>query len=329
MVSGLNLRFSKPALWAASLLVTAAFVFEPVRAEAGEGKGASDGIKVTVSKQNVLITRNKQALLVYRYRDVPFKPYVSKLFSPSGVNILRDAPSDHLHHHGLMYAVCVNGVDFWEEAKAPGWQKHAGFCGVQATEAEDGGYGTFTERLDWVDPAETEVLLKEERTVKVRAPRGWEATFLTWHSEFKPGPGKKKVTLTGSHYHGLGMRFVASMDTKGEFRSSSGTRGKVYRGTERLGKGKWCAYTAEADGKVVTVAAFADPRNVRSPALWFTMTKPFAYISAVLNLHEKELRIEAGEPLVLRYGLALWDGRAATNRIKQARQKWLKWQQGE
>ena len=34
--------------------------------------------------------------------------------------MVRDAPSDHLHHHGLMFAVQVNEVNFWEERGTPG-----------------------------------------------------------------------------------------------------------------------------------------------------------------------------------------------------------------
>ena len=62
--------------------------------------------------------------VIYRVDGVPFKPYVEKLFTPSGTNILRDAPSDHLHHHGLMFAVRVNGINFWEEKPDSGKQEH-------------------------------------------------------------------------------------------------------------------------------------------------------------------------------------------------------------
>ncbi len=43
------------------------------------------------------------------------KPYVDQLLSPAGVQVLRDSPSDHKHHHGLMYALEVDKVNFWEE----------------------------------------------------------------------------------------------------------------------------------------------------------------------------------------------------------------------
>ena len=61
-------------------------------------------------------------LLVYAFATNQFKPYVRELYTLRGENVLRDAPPDHLHHHGLMYAVCVNGINFWEERGMPGFQ---------------------------------------------------------------------------------------------------------------------------------------------------------------------------------------------------------------
>ncbi len=63
-------------------------------------------------------------LLVYAFATNQFKPYVRELYTLRGENVLRDAPPDHLHHHGLMYAVYVNGINFWEEKGTPGFEKH-------------------------------------------------------------------------------------------------------------------------------------------------------------------------------------------------------------
>ena len=51
----------------------------------------------------------------YRYVQSPYKPYADRLVSPAGTQILRDSPSDHKHHHGLMFALSADGVNFWEE----------------------------------------------------------------------------------------------------------------------------------------------------------------------------------------------------------------------
>jgi hypothetical protein len=133
------------------------------------------------------------------------------------------------------------------------------------------------------------------------------------------------VTLAGSHYFGLGMRFVTSMDVGGRFRNAAGKTGDVVRGDERLVRADSCGYTASANGKPVTVGMFGHPDNVRHPTHWFFMTKPFAYLSATLNLHEEPLKIVSGKPLVLRYGVVLLDGEVERGTIRHLYEKWAAW----
>jgi len=280
------------------------------------------GMRVATDRDVVYIITGERTLMRYRYKDVPYKPYVDQLFSPSGVNILLDAPHDHLHHHALMYAVKADGVNFWEEQQAPGRQVHRTFDDVKVDTRQDVPFAGFSERLDWVNPGSGELLLAEERTIEASYLARPKVTLLTWQSAFKPADGKESVTLTGAHYHGLGLRFIRSMDADGEFRNADGKAGTVFRGDERLVRSRWCAYTAEADGKQVTVAMFDHPKNERHPATWFTMSKPFAYLSATLNLHEQPFEVASGELLTLRYAVAIWDGRVETNEIENAYKGW-------
>jgi hypothetical protein len=68
---------------------------------------------------------------------------------------------------------------------------------------------------------------------------------------------------------------------------------------------------------------FDHPDNARHPATWFTMVRPFAYLSGTLNLHKEPLRIARQKPLVLRYGVGLWDGPVETNSIDRLYQQWV------
>ncbi len=119
------------------------------------------------------------------------------------------------------------------------------------------------------------------------------------------------------------MRFVRSMDKNGVFMNSSGQPGEVVRGDERLVPALWNAYSAEADGKPVTAAMFDDPKNPRHPATWFTMTNPFAYQSATLNLLKEPMTVTKNAPLTVRYGVALFDGRVDKAAIEKVYQRWL------
>jgi hypothetical protein len=284
---------------------------------------AKESMYLTMKANSVLIGQGRRTLLCYRYKDVPFKPYVQQLYSPSGINVLRDAPHDHLHHHALMYAVAVDGVNFWEEQNAPGRQLHKLFSDVGINKKGDVPEAGFVEQIDWINPRSSELLLKEHRTIKVCKLDDVKATLLSWQSSFRVPTGKKTMTLSGSHYFGLGMRFLESMDKGGEFLNVSNQAGDIIRGTELIARADWCAYIAKADGKPVTIAMFGHPENLRHPTHWFTMTAPFAYLAATLNLYKEPFEVTSDKPLALRYAVAVWDGRIGKNKIDQVYRRWV------
>ena len=278
-------------------------------------------VRLEVTKDACVFSSSGGMLAEYCPNPSPFKPYLKRLFTPGGVQILRDSPPDHKHHHALMFAVGVNGVNFWEELAAAGKQSPRDGHRERSRVLLGGAWSGYSQDIDWID-ANGKKILVEKRTVGIVAPHGSKpATVVTWTSELSPADGLASVTLGGNHYYGLGMRFVASMDGhppagRGRFFNSSGRPGEVVRGSERLVPAKWCAYTAKAEGKPVTVALFDHPSNQRHPNEFFTMGQPFAYLSATLNLWKKPLILKAGESLKLKYAVALWDGEATPERIE-------------
>lgn len=274
--------------------------------------------QVTIDANGVWIRAGESPVLRYRYGGVPFKPYVKELYTPGGLNVLLDAPPDHLHHHALMFAVAVDKVNFWEETPTAGRQEHDGFADLLIARRSGWSSAGFPERIRWI-PRVGEGALTEQRTIEACHVPKIAATVVTWRSELMVPKGKQSATLTGSHYFGLGMRFVRPMDG-GEFFNADGKEGTIFRGEEKLVRSNWCAYTAAIDGKPVTVAMLGHPGNPRHPTMWFMMAKPFAYLSGTLNLHEEPLSIETGRPLVLRYAVVAWDGKVDKDRISEAYQ---------
>ena len=281
---------------------------------------AGEPMRAVIDGNSLSVDAGVVEIAEYRYGEVPFKPYVKELFTTGGLNVLLDAPHDHLHHHALMFAVAVDGVNFWEETATAGRQKHLEFASVV-----DGGDGVprvgFVERLDWLDPG-GQKLLVEQRAIGVSrlVPEGM--TMLMWESRLAAPTGKASVTLTGSHYFGLGMRFIRAMDARGTFRNADNKPGTVFRGEERLVRSNWCAYATHVDGKDVTVAMFGHPDNPRHPTTWFTMAKPFAYLSATLGLHETPLEVVEGQPLRLKYAVVLWERAAEAEEIDKLYDQW-------
>lgn len=310
----------------ARLLAVAGLVVATVSAAtpaaAAESPQAAS-LSVAQDNTSVRVAEGGRLLMVYRHREVPRKPYVAELRTPGGMNVLRDAPHDHLHHHGLMFAVGVDGVDFWSENAKCGRQVGQSLAASAAQATGQGATAELSQQIAWLPPEGDEPLMVESRRLRLRVPEGETVTLLTWVSRLEPGPGKSSVTLGGSHYFGLGMRFVESMDSGGRHFNASGKPGEVFRGEERLVRARWCAYTAKADGKPVTVALFDSPDNSRHPATMFTMPRPFAYLSATLNLKKEPLRAEAGKPLELRYGVALWDGEADADAVEATYRAWV------
>ncbi len=280
---------------------------------------AADSVEFTKDNERVTIKDEGHTILVYKYAGVPFKPYVEQFCTPSGVNVLRDAPSDHLHHHGLMFAIRVDDVNFWEERNDPGIQKTTDLAEVKTHEFGGVNWTGFTSHINWSSSKDEKVLLKEQRLIEVAFDQKGKASGITWTSTFSLPEGKASATLTGANYHGLGMRFLPSMDTGGSFLNSDGKTG--VDGTNDA-RAKWCSYSALADGKEVTIVLLDHSANPRHPATWFTMTQGFAYLSATLNLSKEPLELKAPESLTLRYALILADGKIEASKITDLYNKW-------
>lgn len=275
------------------------------------------------SDTEVNVKHGDQLLVCYRYGRVPKKPYVAQLTSPSGAKVLRDAPVDHLHHHGLMFAWTVDGVNFWEESPTGGVQVHRGWKNLRVEGGGRRGRAVLQEELAWNTP-DGESLVEETRTLIVRAPVPGRPRLLTWHAEFTAGrDAPATLTIGGTEYHGLGVRFVKAMDTRGLHFNSAG--GEEVAGTN--GKpAKWSAYTAEvAPARSVTVAVFNHPANPRHPSEFFTMgeTPPFAYLSNTLGVGTEPLRLRRGEKMSVCFGVAVFDGSVDSQGVNACYRAWL------
>ncbi|MGD0091219.1 MAG: DUF6807 family protein [Planctomycetota bacterium] len=284
--------------------------------------GAESQLQINTGAEAITVKDGERLVLEYCFDQVPFKPYARQVLSPNGVNVARDQVADHKHHHGLMFAIGAEGTTFWEEKPKDGKELHKSFSDVK-TVAKDGlAVATFTEQLDWIGP-EAKAVLQEVRRVDAYRGADLAASLLTWRTALAAAEGRPEVKLTGANYYGLGIRFLASMDKIGEFFAAAGqANGEAVRAEERLTGPAWCAYAAEADGKPVTVAMFDHPQNARKVS-WFTMSTPFAYLSATLALHKEPLAVKAGQPLALCYGVAVWDGKVKAEEIEKLYHRWL------
>lgn len=285
----------------------------------------------------------KKRLFTYLLNDgKTFKTYLSELYTPNGRNILRDSPADHVHHHSLMYAVTVDGIDFWAEFEREknGFQI-ATTCSVKMDQFQNNDdirkVVALKIPVSWLGPQRGRKaklgaeMLQEERVIEMflNKEKEEDVRVLTWTSQFSvpDGNDKEELVLSGSHYFGLGLRFDESMDKNGTFLSDLGPGqfGPNIRGDEHVTACKWMLYTAKLHDEPVTVAIFDDPRNLR-PMHAFTMGQEgnsFAYLSATLNLYKEPLTLKKGESLTLKYGVAVWDGTQTSETVQQAYDRWI------
>jgi len=253
-----------------------------------------------------------------------FKPYIRELLSPKGVNPLRDNIPDHIHHHALMYAVAVDGVDFWSETPKCGKQVQRGIS-TAARSVNGHSASAIGAVIDWTKPDGGTIVATETRTIVLYSnPEAAGPTLVSWRTQLAPPAGAESIKLTGSHYFGLGMRLAKSMDNASTFTfADPNAKSLTVRGDERLTPSAWAACTGAVDGNTVTVAMFDHPDNPR-PALWFTMSNPFSYLSATINLWKDPMVVKAGQELDVCYGVAVWDGQATREQIGAACQRWRK-----
>ncbi len=270
-----------------------------------------------------IVSHQGQPLLRYAFSPRQNKPYVAEFSAPGGRNILRDAPADHLHHHGLMYAIKVNGLNFWEEASGSGVQRV-----VDTTTSVASGAATLRQVIHWVAPqdaflADTKpaALLTERRTLVLTVDAAARESALEWKAEFEVGTRTNEVTLTGTTYHGLGMRFLQELDSLANH-SYAGRKPDLSNNRQEVSSAKWASGSFAAPEQPATIALVPHPTNARGDGLFFSMLKAFPYLSATQGLDQEPLIYRRGDKFTLRYLVLLYPEVKSTEALDARARRW-------
>lgn len=296
-------------------VLLALLCFSAAVAQNAPRKITGESLSILRGEKDVIVKQGDQVALRYRYAGVPKKPYVAEMTSPGGVNILLDAPPDHLHHHGLMFAWGVDGVTYWAETDDSGVQVHKAWEDLRVDSGRGPERAVLHERLLWQTP-DGRTALEEQRKLTVLASGKGRPRVLVWQADFTAGKGATAArTIAGSKYYGLGMRFIRAMDADGLHFNAAG--GVKLAGTNGK-RAAWTAYSAPVgpQGKV-TVAMLSDPANPRHPCEWFTMGEKdaFAYLSGTLGVGTEPLKLEPDGKLSVRFVVAVFEGTADKERV--------------
>lgn len=269
-------------------------------------------------------------LFVYAFASNQFKPYVRELRSLEGVQVLRDAPADHLHHHGLMYAVRINGVNFWEETGQPGHQLHRSFLAESiGTNPHGLPEATFTELIHWVPdvaqlPTNTEsaALLIERRTLTLTVDEPRHEVTLRWQAAFAVGPRTNQITIHGSEYNGLGLRLPADWDRVAQHRNSEGTPFPG-NGKPSAMRARWSCVSLPDAHHSPQVSLFARPTHPTSALGIFAMTEPFTYLAATQLLDQTPIRYKTGDTFTLDYLLRVSSTPLGAAELEKNYESWI------
>jgi hypothetical protein len=284
-------------------------------AVAAERAAGGQSLRVAPSAAQVewTVWQGDNKLLVYRGDPRQFKPYVKELCTIRGDNLLRDAPSDHLHHHGLMYALRVNGLNFWEETSGNGVEKP---IETLVSDSQDSPAGlpraTIRQTIYWLAPQDAFLpdspnlaLLIETRILLLTVDQSQEEVTLRWTSRFEVGGKTNTVVLDGASYFGLGARFLEELDPIAAHFNSDASPDLT--GTKQdVSPHDWCAVAFDRPSAPATFAIFGAPANARGKTFFFTMKRPFAYISATQAVNQQPLVYHAGDKFQVDYLVAVY-----------------------
>lgn len=270
-------------------------------------------------------------LLVYAFAASQFKPYVRELYTLRGENVLRDAPADHLHHHGLMYAIRLNGVNFWEERESPGIEKSVSLVPGKTGKGPGGlPQASFTQLIHWVEFTNREVadsaplaFMVEQRSLTLTVDEAKGEVALVWDASFELGKNTPKLQLHGANYNGLGLRLPLSFDKVAKFANSADA---PYNGnnTQNVIPARWTSVAGTMEGREVMLALFGRRDNAPGQGWFFTMTEPFAYLAVTQGLDKQPLDYRAGDKFRLRYLLTVYSENKPREFLEQRAEAWTK-----
>ncbi|MGZ5516187.1 MAG: DUF6807 family protein [Limisphaerales bacterium] len=290
--------------------------------------GERIAITLNQRQDELEIQYRNQRLLVYAFGPGQYKPYVRELYTLHGENVLRDAPADHLHHHGLMYAVKVNGENFWEEADKPGVQKSVKLLEHKIGRSKSGQpQAEFTQLIHWLaftnrnvaDSAKAALVIETRRLV-LSVDETNKEVALEWSSQFEAGKNVGKLTLHGTQYNGLGFRMPKSCDLVVQFQNS---KQAPYAGADSRNviAANWSSISGPVDGLNVMAVLFSNAANAGTNR-FFSLAKPFAYLSATQGLDLQPIEFSAGDHWVLEYLLTVYPQEKSPEFIENRYSQW-------
>ena len=260
------------------------------------------------------------------------KPVLFPLNGPGGVSMVRQWPlaeaapgeaKDHPHHQSLWLTHgLVNGVDFW--AEKPGTTGKVVVQSEPEVTVTD-NTAVIKTKESWQKPDGSPVC---SSVTVIRCGLDGADRFIDYSLTWRADAGK--LTLGDTKEGTMAIRTRPELNLKGEGAKGSAVNSEGVKDTDIWAKkAKWVDYWAPVDGKVLGVACFDHPSNLRHPTTWHA--RDYGLIAAnPFGIHDftkapkgaGDVVIEEGKSLTLRYRWLFHTGDAANAKIAE---RWAAW----
>ncbi|MBI2941826.1 MAG: PmoA family protein [Chloroflexi bacterium] len=262
----------------------------------------------------VQCTQEQGDQLVAAYCLDYYRSFIHPLYTPAGVQVLENGPSDHPHHQGISYGHDeVNGHDFWS-AGSYGWPGNRQTIerGGRLEHRVADGVALFDQVNVWRTEGGARVV-REHRLVAVRPdPRG---TVVDWVSVLEACYGP--VVLATTKEGGIAVRRHHQLEARfgGVIVDSEG------RETEKNifdQDAEWVAFQGAIGGHPIGIALFPHPAAERCP--WFVRDYGLATINP---RRQRPAQLGFGEKHFLGARIVAFDGTTSSAGVADLYREYL------
>lgn len=298
------------------------------------GSATADEPKLTVSQDGDGATVYIDGEVFTRYLTRSgTRPVLWPLRGPTGAAVTRSYPVggrgpgeevDHVHHRSAWFGYeGVNGCDFWHEPE-PGVKRHYPIGTVAHREFvrldSNDKTAVIGTRNDWLNPS-GQAVAHDERTLEFGASA--DARWIDFRIRLWSADGPLVIGDTKEGLFAIRMASTMRVDAKqgGKIVNSRGQVDDAVWGQPA----EWVDYHGPAEGEVVGVAIFSDPKSEYGVPLWHVRpyglhaANPFGKSPYTGNDADKGgLTVPAGESVTLRYRIYLHRGNEREGKVADA-----------
>ncbi|MCX6621118.1 MAG: PmoA family protein [Acidobacteria bacterium] len=280
---------------------------------------------------SLALLNGERVVWQFNYGKELARPYFHPVCLMDGTGLTALSPPDHPWHYALWFAWKeLSHINYWEPA---GKNKTAGRTEVVTARTVPGPDGSARIELTLsYHPENGPAVLRETRTIVVRAPAKDGSYRIDWHGVFVAGeePVLLKGGTAGGGYAGMSVRIAQTthewrlIDCEGREDTPGGPTARNTHGQ----RARWMDFSVTDKRSVRTggIAILEHPSSFRHPAQWHNIideTKSFGYFSPA-PLWSEPYTLQAGKTLTVYYRLLIHPGRGDRQAIDR---EWKKFSQ--